>query len=344
MKLLLALLLLRTVIKSSGSIKIACDYDYTCTIEQLTTSQQLHDLATYSFGDAGMIKLIDSRVPPEAISSFQPIVNYLILERCRTDQLILPPNCTLQSISLIQTSIHRLEVFHNTQLYYLSVTNSEISSLLPSLYNLTALETVRLWQMHIPVFSFDVLRNMEKLNVIELSYNRIEQLQLSSNATCCRNLSLLDLSFNRLSTIDCALLSSMQALTVLQLSSNVIQELYGSLHLPHLTELDLSNNRIKSIDLCRWQIGSLKGLNVVNNRIEHLFDCLGQLQNLMTFQIAGNALTQLDLAPFTQSRLVLLNFSHNRIEVIRNREALELEAVCVKLKGNPVVRNTTDLC
>ncbi|XP_041776946.1 leucine-rich repeat-containing protein 39-like [Anopheles merus] len=338
------LLLLLAVIKSCGSIKIACDYDYTCTIEQLTTSQQLHNLSTYSFGDAGMIKLIDSRVPPEAISSFQPIVNYLILERCRTDQLILPPNCTLQCLSLIQTTIHRLEVFHNAHLYYLSITNSDISSLLPSLYNLTALETVRLWQMRIPVFSFDVLRNMEKLNGIELSYNRIERLELSPNATCCQNLTLLDLSFNRLSTIDCALLSSMQALTVLQLSSNVIQELYGSLHLPSLTELDLSNNRIKSIDLCRWQIGSLKVLNVINNRIEHLLDCLRELQNLQTFQIAGNALTQLDLAPFTHLRLVLLNFSHNRIEIVHNRNAVWPKTVCIKLNGNPVARNTTDLC
>uniref|UniRef100_A0A182WTX6 Leucine rich immune protein (Coil-less) n=1 Tax=Anopheles quadriannulatus TaxID=34691 RepID=A0A182WTX6_ANOQN len=283
------LLLLLAVIKSSGSIKIACDYDYTCTIEQLTTSQQLHHLATYSFGDAGMIKLIDSLVPPEAISSFQPIVNYLILERC-------------------------------------------------------PLETVRLWQMRIPVFSFDVLRNMEKLNGIELSYNRIERLQLSPNASCCQNLTLLDLSFNRLSTIDCALLSSMQALTVLQLSSNVIQELYGSLHLPNLTELDLSNNRIKSIDLCQWQIGSLKVLNVINNRIEHLFDCLRELQNLKTFQIAGNALTQLDFASFAQLRLVLLNFSRNRIEIVHNRNAVWPKTVCIKLNGNPVARNTTDLC
>uniref|UniRef100_A0A182UAA9 Uncharacterized protein n=1 Tax=Anopheles melas TaxID=34690 RepID=A0A182UAA9_9DIPT len=300
MKLLLALLLLLTVIKYSGSIKIACDYDYTCTIEQLSTSQQLHDLPNYSFGDAGMIKLIDSLVPPEAISSFQPIVNYLILERWCAGQLILPPNCTLQCLSLMHTSIHRLEVFHSTQLYYLSVANSEISSLLPSLYNLTALETVRLWQMHIPVFSFDVLRNMEKLNGIELSYNRIERLQLSS--TLRRDLLpesdparsfLQSLVHDRLCTVE-QHASVDDTAAFIQRDSRTVQIA------PNLTELDLSNNRIKSIDLCRWQIGSLKGLNVVNNRIEHLFDCLGELQNLQTFQIADNALTQLDLAAFTQ--------------------------------------------
>uniref|UniRef100_A0A182JT23 Leucine rich immune protein (Coil-less) n=1 Tax=Anopheles christyi TaxID=43041 RepID=A0A182JT23_9DIPT len=330
------------IIKSCASVKVTCDREYTCTIKQLTTSQQLRNLTAQSLGEVSIIKLVQSNVPPEVVTSFQAITIDLILERCHVDKLILPANCTLQCLTLYQTTVLRMEVFYNTMLHYLSITNSAISSLLSSLYNLTALETVRLSKMHIPVFSFDVLHHMEKLYMIELNHDRIVRLQLTPNVTCCRNLSEIDLSFNRLSTVECALFSRMKVLRKLRLASNKIDEVHGSLQLAGLTELDLSNNRIKSIDLCRWNIEALMELNVMNNRIEHMFDCVGKLKSLMYVHFSGNFLTQLDLAYFAGLSLVYVDFSNNRIETVANRSVMPQE-LCVKQKGNPV-GNMTDPC
>uniref|UniRef100_A0A182MUQ8 Leucine rich immune protein (Coil-less) n=1 Tax=Anopheles culicifacies TaxID=139723 RepID=A0A182MUQ8_9DIPT len=321
-------------------MSVTCDNDYSCTVTQLAEHQVRH-LVVHPFETVSNLKLRDTHLRVLVVSSLHPTLHQLSLERCQIDRLVVTADCTLSFLTLDKT-IGSIQTLHGARLRHLFVSKSEIASLLPALVNLTALETIRLSKMHIPTFDFDLLRDMEKLFILELHYNHIEELKLSPNSTCCPNLTEIDLSFNRIATLDLALISSLKGLKRLRLSYNKIAQLNGTLELPHLLELNLASNRIKSIDLCAWNIGALMVLNVNNNQIDRMPNCIAKLQHLMNICIADNLLVEVDLALLAYPSLLHTDFSRNRITAVHNYHALSRD-VCLMLEGNPI-RNSTDAC
>uniref|UniRef100_A0A182W6Y2 Leucine rich immune protein (Coil-less) n=1 Tax=Anopheles minimus TaxID=112268 RepID=A0A182W6Y2_9DIPT len=335
------LLILSTLVFGHcASMSVTCDNDYSCTVTQLT-GHHLRDLIAHPFENVSNLKLRDTHLPVLVVSSLHPNLHQLSLERCQIDRLIVPTNCLLNFLTLDKT-FGRIRTFPGARLRYLSVSKSEISSLLPALINLTALETIRLSNVRIPTFDFDMLCDMRQLFIAELNYNRIEQLHLSPNRTCCQNLTEIDLSFNRLTTLDLALINRLKGLKRLRLSNNKIAELNGMLELPYLLELNLSGNRIKIIDLCRWNIEMLMDLNVNDNQIDRMPSCIERLEHLMSISIADNLLVEVDFAPFAKLGLLHTDFSRNRISVVHNYHVLSRD-VCLMVEGNPI-SNSSYIC
>ncbi|XP_022716770.1 receptor-like protein 12 [Durio zibethinus] len=174
-----------------------------------------------------------------------------------------------------------LDLSHNSQLS-LSNTNN-VSLFLPNLGSLSCSSC------NISEFS-DFVRNLEGLEVLDLSYNRINVIEADMFSKL-KNLWRLDLSYNSelslstnlslpLPSLETLLLSScnttefphflrtLEKLFLLDLSNNSI---HGKISMgqsegwPSLTSLDLSNNFLRDIEYYPWK--NLQILNVRSNQL-----------------------------------------------------------------------------
>eukprot|EP01038_Epipyxis_sp_PR26KG_P011453 gene11453-15344_t len=94
--------------------------------------------------------------------------------------------------------------------------------------------------------------NLEYLN---LSFNSLRDIQVN-NISCLKNLKLLDLSHNKITSID--FVESLSLLTVLRCHNNIIEEIIYLKNIANLRELNLSYNKIVWLEF--YHLQSLKKL------------------------------------------------------------------------------------
>lgn len=177
-----------------------------------------------------------------------------------------------------------------------SVTSLDVSGSIPQITSLEGIE---------------YFTNLESL---DCSYNKIASLNLASNTklttvSAATNLlesvilpssvTTLDLSNNKLSTVD---VSKMKGLTSLNVSINKL----GSLNVSQntaLTELLCLNNNLVSLDVTK--LPALEELNCSKNQIESLD--LSKNTALTTLDVSNNALTKLDVTKCTELEALACN-------------------------------------
>jgi len=204
------------------------------------------------------------------------------------------------------------------------------------------------------------------LQELHVSFNRIATLQLETGTATELPLTLLDLSFNSLKQFDSSSLSSLQNVQVLNLSHNLLDrvELDGSsilslsnvnnidvasnrlaslklcndCYLYHLLHLNLSSNRLRSVD-SRWcqQLPNLTALIVSHNPISSLASgTFGRCLSLHTLQLSNLFLRQIDTGTFVGlNHLRTLRLDHNRQLVSLQRHMFKdlSELVTLDLSG-----------
>ncbi|MFW9992083.1 MAG: leucine-rich repeat domain-containing protein [Candidatus Odinarchaeota archaeon] len=111
----------------------------------------------------------------------------------------------------------------------------------------------------------DGLASLERLEILDLSHNKITEIQKLENLA--DSLSLLDLSSNRIEIIEG--LDNLRSLKVLELSNNPISEIQGLSRLVNLEVLNLSGCEIEKIQGLE-HLRSLTTLNLSNNIITEI--------------------------------------------------------------------------
>ncbi|KAJ6576070.1 adenylate cyclase [Mycena vulgaris] len=127
-------------------------------------------------------------------------------------------------------------------------------------------------------------------------------------------LTLLDLSSNRIATLDDAHLEELPHLTTLHVQNNRLERLpwmFARLHA--LAELNISNNRFNTFPLCVTELSSLRQLDISFNAISDLPQDIGRLMTIEQLLIVGNALTALPETFSSLGRLRELDCRRNRI-------------------------------
>ena len=166
-----------------------------------------------------------------------------------------------------------------------------------------------------PANYFDGLSNLKDLN---LSGNQIYTFDSACIADCARNhLSRLNLSHNKMTRF--YFLISLTRLTELDLSFNEIDK--NSLHvckfasLTNLSKLNLQNNKISTITPNILNIPQLKELDLSNNRIKMIN--LEGLANLKVLNLSNNSLKSVSATTFSSLPLLTnLNLTDNPIREV----------------------------
>ena len=156
--------------------------------------------------------------------------------------------------------------------------------------------------------SIRLLTKLNKLSILDLSYNSLSDLPDSFASIYLTNLLLNNNLFMSYPPI----LQSMGLLQELNLSENQIDEIDSEFPVK-LKILDLGNNKLKEVPLGIFKLKELIILNLEKNKIDILPDNIGELQFLQVLNINNNNLSALPKTLSLNNNLVSLNISKNKI-------------------------------
>ncbi|KAG8223643.1 hypothetical protein J437_LFUL001749 [Ladona fulva] len=173
-----------------------------------------------------------------------------------------------------------------------------------------------------------IFRDLYTLQILDLSYNRIETLPPGIFSPCS-NLHTLNLSHNKLNRIESRALNGLFVLSLLSLDNNQIERLdvESLTNCTALQDLNLNGNALKEVPAAVRGLRLLRTLDLGDNVIETLdadgrngtdsFPPLSGLPNLYGLRLIGNHLTTLTKRAFSSlPALQILNLARNKVSVI----------------------------
>jgi Leucine-rich repeat (LRR) protein len=252
----------------------------------------------------------------------------------------------LKFLKLRNASLRLVSQFNLSSLLEIDFSNSELDqSLLQSL----PFDTVQVLKLaNISGFWFSFLNWKKfgsKLRVIDFSYNRISFLDIFVKLNSSRDLKGIVLKYTKLndtvlSRID---FSPFQNLTDLDLSCNRISTMpdYFLRHLAELINLNLSSNSIRKISMFHFGYNSkLKFIDLSRNLINEIDESSFLIHtSLVHLDLSFNNLSNLDQLIFSKNRLsylirVLLNDNHlGKCEIYFGNATIE----SINLAGNNLI-------
>ncbi|XP_048248786.1 leucine-rich repeat and guanylate kinase domain-containing protein-like isoform X2 [Haliotis rufescens] len=200
------------------------------------------------------------------------------------------------------------------------------------------------------------LDNLKELCSLQLQHNKIRS--IGRGLSCLKKLRTLRLDSNNLLRLETSDLVACVQITVLDLSSNMLDNLSALNYLPNLEELTASNNRLRKVteiqrckklqevDLSGNRISDLSGLaglphlqilDVSSNQLSSLRS-LGKLRSLEDLNVSHNKLSDLSYLGQIFPRLQILSICDNSLNTWQDVCDLETmkELVEISLSGNPV--------
>ncbi|XP_032236959.2 protein phosphatase 1 regulatory subunit SDS22 homolog [Nematostella vectensis] len=270
-----------------------------------------------------------------------------ILEQCQEEDVnrVFEINLHAQKLTRVP-DIHKF-----TKLRILDLSCNHISAV-SGLDESTDLRELKLYSNKIEEISG--LDRLKELNYLLLHHNRIKKigkglapvrkvkvLRLDSNLLttlehqeigCCSQITILDISNNKLSNISAV--NSLSALEELDLSTNRISKVPDISRCKHLQELDLSRNQISDISGLR----DLSGLNILRLESNQLttLSSLGKHKNLQELYLGHNRISTVETFSQQFPSLEILNICHNQIKSFEILFPLSNSSVAeLYIAGNP---------
>uniref|UniRef100_A0A0X3PR34 Protein phosphatase 1 regulatory subunit 7 n=3 Tax=Schistocephalus solidus TaxID=70667 RepID=A0A0X3PR34_SCHSO len=209
----------------------------------------------------------------------------------------------------------------------------------------------------------ECLQSLHQLEVVHLQHNNVrkienaftdcaalKELRLDFNCISkvssltfekCENLTVLDLSFNQLQSIE--FLQKLPSLRELYLSNNQVESITPLMFCKNLTDLDLTANKIVEAKEGLSGLSSLQSVNLSRNKISSLFG-LNKLPHVTTFNISGNKLDSAACIALACPSIEYFDLSEN---MIRNADDILMIVDYLKelkefnIQNNPLDFSTT---
>ncbi|XP_046580399.1 protein phosphatase 1 regulatory subunit SDS22-like [Haliotis rubra] len=206
------------------------------------------------------------------------------------------------------------------------------------------------------ISTIENLDNLKELCSLQLQHNKIRS--VGRGLSSLKKLRTLRLDSNHLLRLETSDLVACVQITVLHLSSNMLDNLSALNYLPNLEELSASNNRLRKVtdmqrckklqevDLSGNRISDLSGLaglphlqilDVSSNQLTSLRS-LGKLRSLEDLNVSHNKLSELSYFAQIFPRLQILSICDNSLDTWQDVSDLGMmkELVEISLSGNPV--------
>ncbi|KFB44716.1 AGAP007030-PA-like protein [Anopheles sinensis] len=231
-------------------------------------------------------------------------------------------NSQVKYLSILRTYLTTIFFGANCTTKLLKVVTSKLQQVPRSIAKLKELESFTINKSFIRAVNLDVVAGLKKLNLLDLSKNKINALYYRAQPELYPVLRDVYLRGNMLQSINTDLFNSMIALHTLDLSHNQISVVSGSLNSSNLSYLDLSFNRIQKLDCCRWVIPSVHNFIISNNQLLQLPTCIEPVAgNTTGFRFDYNQLHLDEMWKFTDMQyLYSLQLSHNNLRHVTLNE------------------------
>lgn len=166
----------------------------------------------------------------------------------------------------------------------------------------------------------DMFNNMEDVNEIDLSHNRISSI-FEESFEITNNIKILNFSHNSIVSLEVSSFENLGKLLIIDLSDNLLEtfDMYLFIRNVRLQEIHLENNRIKTLLFSNNFMPIYDTLtffsaagNQIDNFNEIVIQCLGT--KLQVLDLSGNSLGNINSTMFEGlNDLQRLNFSHTNI-------------------------------
>lgn len=162
---------------------------------------------------------------------------------------------------------------------------------------------------------------MERHRTLNLSLKELVDIpQAVFEDAVAANVSCINLSRNKLSSIPEALKCTSSVVTELDLSVNLLKDLPDFLsQFSHIHYLNVSNNLIEDLPESLGLLITIREINIASNRLTSLPNCLYELTNLEILQASGNQIEAIDATEQglgALKKLATLDLSNNSIEIL----------------------------
>uniref|UniRef100_A0A669PIX1 Leucine-rich repeat-containing protein 7 n=1 Tax=Phasianus colchicus TaxID=9054 RepID=A0A669PIX1_PHACC len=277
-------------------------------------------------------KIIGRLVPCRCFRGEEEIISVLDYSHCGLQQVpkeVFNFERTLEELYLDANQIEELpkQLFNCQALRKLSIPDNDLSSLPTTIASLVNLRELDISKNGIQDFPENI-KCCKCLTIIEASVNPVSKLpdgftQLLNLTQLYLNdafLEFLPANFGSVHNVICSfpqpeVLEQIQNLKELWMDNNSLQILPGSIgKLKQLVYLDMSKNRIETVDLDISGCEGLEDLLLSSNMLQQLPDSIGLLKRLTTLKVDDNQLTILPNAIGNLSLLEEFDCSCNELE------------------------------
>lgn len=179
----------------------------------------------------------------------------------------------------------------------------------------------------------EIFSSIQKLNHLDLSFNKLESLDDSIGS--CFMLKELLLSNNRLTALPMSI-SRCSCLTVIDMQDNMLDKFPNIYNLSSITSINLSNNNITDVPIEFGRCSSLKSIELRKNRLSSLPN-LDKFMSMTYLDLTENCLSSIPVLP-QRGALDRLYFGFNRLK--------NIDALCsiVSVSEVKVNNNIIDVC
>ncbi|XP_035894075.1 uncharacterized protein LOC118504098 [Anopheles stephensi] len=307
--------------------QIVCVYD-ACTISNIDINRD--GLYAFSFLTNETQTLILKRATGKRFDfSFLqiiPTLELIVLEHCKFEELVMlrfniPASLVLRYVSLKHIRFHASDsTLKDIRLF--RVPFNVIPRTVLKLRQLVDLEQCRSRMSHLQL---SVLRNLESLANLNLSYNKIRTVTVDTSGDCCAQLRSLNLVGNMLVRFNFGVLIYLQRLERVFLGHN------------HIATINTQENHsyLPKVEFCSWKnyYLALVGDNATNPRPPQ---CHDYFANLKLITLNHNRLIRIDLSKFERMNVLAdLDLAFNDIKTIEIAKGrLPISLNMSELKGS----------
>uniref|UniRef100_A0A182Q750 Leucine rich immune protein (Coil-less) n=1 Tax=Anopheles farauti TaxID=69004 RepID=A0A182Q750_9DIPT len=320
LQLFVAPLLLLLAPRTTVAFRFKCEY-IKCTITNWTPSVEGTFLLDHIPADVFILNLLHLKTGSlhlGMLAKAVPILRTIDVRKSRMKSVTLPATTKLMFLWVRRTQLSEITLEKgNAQLELLGIAESRLKSVPATVPHLTAIKTLYITQSLIRSVDLNILGSLQRLELVDLSDNRIESIQLTNTTSdAFPRLQYLDFVGNRLVTVSLYYFNAMPALATLDFSNNRIVRVHGPLLSPTIRSLDLTHNHLSMVSCCGWQLDALTKLTVNDNRLQELPICMEEaMPNIVLLAVKSNALSNTDswarLMAFRW--LKVLDVSYNRL-------------------------------
>ncbi|EDO63463.1 AGAP010809-PA, partial [Anopheles gambiae str. PEST] len=188
--------------------------------------------------------------------------------------------------------LHKLEIDENNTITQLLVSVSKLAVIPETIGNLKAALKIAFTNCPIEVLNLEMFCDLSKLRVLNFNENRIHRLSNSATKHCrfYDTLQTLSISKNLMKQFHLDLFNPFGSLQLLEAKHNAIMSIRGSFNSVAYLTLVLTKNKLKTLDLCRWNVPNMVILKLDYNYLTTIPTCLESLVNVTVLNLAHNQL------------------------------------------------------
>uniref|UniRef100_A0A2C9GUL7 Leucine rich immune protein (Coil-less) n=1 Tax=Anopheles culicifacies TaxID=139723 RepID=A0A2C9GUL7_9DIPT len=239
----------------------------------------------------------------------------LVVKLSAVRSFVLEDGATYHSVEFENTYLSSIQFGVNCTVKNLRIKRSKLTHLPTSLHRLKDLNELSITHSHIQVINFNGISGLPGLQLLDLTKNKIHSVYCTPEKDFFPVLADMFLRENRLRNINVNLFNAMKVLEKIDLSHNPISVLSGSLVSSGLHFLDLSHNRLQSVDCCSWKLPNVYSLLLTDNRFNSLPRCIEQaFANVTQMDLSNNELYPSEMFVIGKlTKLYYLTLNNNKL-------------------------------